>query len=378
MNPILQPNPDFRPDHTRCIVICGEIDQSAVDRLTPQVVSLLGTGRRLTLYIDSPGGSTYHAESISRNVRMLTQDDTTSNRVIGVGLNFVASAAADLLISTDYAILQPHTQILCHGVRRSADGLSVTRETASDLARNLAQSNESYALQTARSAIGRFIFRVVMLRAEFPAIREANPEIEGSDAECFVLALEKRVSPRLSRVLRQALVNILHTELIDLAARKEWMGRTDKPSSDAEFEGMILGCIIKHELEYGGDGFSFRERGLGDVQARLELLTSSHDPAHKAQISRLIQAWGESLLDLAANEELKDIPAAERTAWIENAVQPAMQSLWFFFVALCRLLQENENYMSAEEAYWIGLVDEVIGRSDLLNARMLVEYQTVS
>lgn len=31
--------------------------------------------------------------------------------------------------------------------------------------------------------------------------------------------------------------------------------------------------------------------------------------------------------------------------------------------------------MSADEAYWLGLIDEVIGRTDLPCPRMIVEYQ---
>src|SRR5580698_11665671 len=56
-----------------------------------------------------------------------------------------------------------------------------------------------------------------------------------------------------------------------------------------------------------------------------------------------------------------------------ESVRPILQPVWSFFVALCHALQEGENELTAIDAYWLGLVDEVIGE-ELWNVRDLEEY----
>jgi ATP-dependent protease ClpP protease subunit len=377
-----RPDPDFRPDPGRSIFVTGPIDESTIDRITPEIVRLLGSDAPITVYIDSPGGSTYYAENLNRSLRMIQQDGRGSNRIITAGLNMAASAASDLLIAGDYAIVQPHTVVLCHGVRQASDGSSVTHEAATNLARSLAMSNEQYALQTASSAISRFIFRVVVLRSEFPAIREAESEraVQSSDASCFITALNGRISNHLLALLRQALINRLGTELIDLVAAKQYAAIEEKPKTKLEFEAMLLKCIIDREVEEEAEDeeASFRARGLSEIQAKFEVLVNSHGQNHQAQIDRLVATWGESFLDQTQREQLAQTSEEERPKSLRDMVEPTIQSLWFFFVAVCRLLQENDNYLSAEEAYWMGLVDEIAGRNDLPSPRLFVEYASLS
>jgi hypothetical protein len=46
-----------------------------------------------------------------------------------------------------------------------------------------------------------------------------------------------------------------------------------------------------------------------------------------------------------------------------------------FFVAVCHALQEGENELTATDAYWLGLVDEVVGEQNLLSSRNFREFQ---
>jgi hypothetical protein len=46
--------------------------------------------------------------------------------------------------------------------------------------------------------------------------------------------------------------------------------------------------------------------------------------------------------------------------------------MWFLFFFFCRQLQTGDFPMTATEAYWLGLIDEVIGH-DLVSPRVLVE-----
>ncbi|MEM7010389.1 MAG: hypothetical protein AAF585_02795, partial [Verrucomicrobiota bacterium] len=62
----------------------------------------------------------------------------------------------------------------------------------------------------------------------------------------------------------------------------------------------------------------------------------------------------------------------KKTAVLVESAEPRLHPLWYFVVSLSRCLQEGENSFTPSDAYWLGLVDEVIG-SDLNNMRKLVE-----
>jgi hypothetical protein len=52
-----------------------------------------------------------------------------------------------------------------------------------------------------------------------------------------------------------------------------------------------------------------------------------------------------------------------------------MHPLWYFVVSLFRLLQQGEFTLTPRDAYWLGIVDEVIGATDLPCPRLLLESQ---
>jgi hypothetical protein len=68
------------------------------------------------------------------------------------------------------------------------------------------------------------------------------------------------------------------------------------------------------------------------------------------------------------------VDEAERVELLVENVRPMLQPIWSFFVALCHALQEGENRLTATDAYWLGLVDEVIGK-DLMSLRIFEEFK---
>lgn len=65
----------------------------------------------------------------------------------------------------------------------------------------------------------------------------------------------------------------------------------------------------------------------------------------------------------------------ERADKLVEKVSPLISPLLAFFGALCHALQEGENQLNATDAYWLGLVDEVIGVRELMSLRMIEEYK---
>lgn len=160
------PNKDYRENCDRAIYVTGRIDQNLVDRLTPTINSLrLASCDPITAYIDSLGGSSFHAETIRRLIKAPNPDGGVC-RVITVATGTAASAAADLLTLGDYAIAYPHSSIFYHGTQRSAD-TALTYEVASSLASSLEELNERFAVRLARRAFPRFCIRMSQLKDQF-------------------------------------------------------------------------------------------------------------------------------------------------------------------------------------------------------------------
>jgi ATP-dependent protease ClpP protease subunit len=85
--------------------------------------------------------------------------------------------------------------------------------------------------------------------------------------------------------------------------------------------------------------------------------------------------WGRFSLNEADMEEVESIQdkEAQSKKLIEKA-RPHFEPLFAFLSALCHALQEGErNYLTASDAYWLGLIDEVIGEP-LKCPRLLSEF----
>lgn len=347
---------DFRPDPQRAIYLSGAIDQSTLDRLTPEILRLQALNREpVTLFIDSPGGITFFADRPQQLLTVPDLDSALPCRLITVATGFAASAASDLLMAGDYALAYPHSTILCHGVRQDQSNV-LTHERAVTLAKNLALSNEQYALMLARNSISRLIFRIVSLRSGFPSIRAQNSSVTFNDASCFIYAVRDRLPEHLTNLMRDAQVQSLENDILDLKVSNHFQQLGDPTNLRiAAFEAHILKVILDNELdEHKEHDWSFRTGGLERIEARLVLLVDK--------------------LSTEEETELRNITEELRAEWLFEKVERHLRPIWFFFVSICRLLQEDDYYLSAEEAYWLGLIDEVIGRPDLPSPRILVEH----
>ena len=370
---------DFRPNPDRAIYLTGTIDQLSVDRLTSSIIRLLTSGREpITLYIDSPGGNTFHAGMLLNLLTSIDQNFSPRCRLITVATGFAASAASDLLMAGDYALAYPHSMILCHGVRQAANADMLTHEGAVGLAKNLASTNEQFALELARNSISRFIFRIVFQRSESKIQTGHEQGYAPLNLEGFIdtLQSQSRISFELIKLLRNALTRSKDSEQLDLYVSNSLSQLGNFADMRmALFESHLLKAILDYELEHHSDeSWSFRTDGFGKIEEKFHLLIDRHVSQHDDMVGSLCDRWGEFFLTKEEEEELALKPEESRSEWLLNTVQQRLKPIWFFFVSICRLLQEDDYYLSAEEGYWLGLVDEIIGRSDLPCPRIFVEY----
>jgi hypothetical protein len=253
----------------------------------------------------------------------------------------------------------------------------LTRERAIDLAKSLASTNEQYALQLAHNSIARFMFRYAFLRPEFEGIRADRDGRSLSDASCLLFALQDRVSSQLWSLLTEAMIRSLDNDLLDNRASQIMAAHGSvQELPTASFEALLLNCIVDHLVDNHKDeeGWSLRRAGFNKIEENFEILIDSHADRHKEQIKKLSNRWGEFFLEAAEQSEFSTVAEADRNAWLLNRVEYKIRSVWFLFVSICRLLQESDNFFSAEDAYWVGLIDEIIGRNDLPSPRTFVEF----
>ena len=77
---------------------------------------------------------------------------------------------------------------------------------------------------------------------------------------------------------------------------------------------------------------------------------------------RICDKWPAIFLSADDQAELAAIvDEVERKERQSEKMKTAIRPLWLFFVALCHALQEGENELTATDAFWLGLIDEVIG-----------------
>lgn len=78
------------------------------------------------------------------------------------------------------------------------------------------------------------------------------------------------------------------------------------------------------------------------------------------------------LLTAKDEKELAGLPTDQQAETKQKKLKEAVEPLWFFFFGLCLTLQSGENEMTPLDAYWLGLIDEVIGEQ-LPSPRRLFE-----
>ena len=371
----MRPNWDFRPDPDRGVFVNTAIDQELLDRLTPRIVALQSQSREpITVYIDSPGGSTFTAAVLERLLRTPSIDFDPPCRILTVVTATAASAAADLLSCGDYAIAYPESTVHFHGVRtQPAD--PVTREAAEELSQYLQVRNDSYALALAKRSIGRILFLHLVVRGEFAAWR-ADGNAGASDLECFTGALLARLGPAGGRLVQRAMYKqAQYDRLMGYLERTAFRRRPFlEPMRTAAREAVLLKALVDFELKTNPeDSWTFRRDGLARIGDDFLLLIEFIQRRTDDDLAYLCNRWADYFLSEQEQRDLARLPEREQAAWKMERLRPHLQLLWFFCVSLCQALQEGENELTAVEAYWLGLVDEVLGESQLASMRLLVE-----
>jgi hypothetical protein len=365
-------SPQFRENPDRAIFLTGVIDQQFVDAVTPNILKLRYKNLEpITVYIDSPGGTVTLAENLL-DLLKAKDADGKSCAVITVVTGEASSAAADFLSAGNYAIAYPKARIHFHGSRQGLKR-DLTMEAAVLTARFLREFNERQAIRLANDIVARCMFIYLNLRDSFDKIR-ASADRDMNDITCFSRALFYKLSDQADALPISARRRYERIQGLSDSVFAKVKFKKDERLSDQQKR--ILKEIIDYEHKSGRkkDQFwSFTEENIDRINEDFRLITDFVLGAHNAAVAPLSETYGTFFLTDAHTKYIDEgEDEADRKQRREVLINQQLRPLWYFIISLCRLLQEKENPLTARDAYWLGIVNEVLG-TDLPCIRHVAE-----
>jgi ATP-dependent protease ClpP protease subunit len=367
-------NPEYYPNPRRAVYVQGVIDENLLYRLTPEIISLQAQSREpITVYINSRGGSTRYMEALLDLLRASSISGQPSCRLTTVAVSQAASAAADLLSAGHHALAYPDCLIVYHGVRETSDK-PLTVEETSTIVDRLKGSNEGYAIRLANRADFRAMWRFTSLKDKYDEVREEQKNKQLSNLRCFALYLKDKLSDSGNDVLERARERYgRYNAVLNFVAQN-----TKSPSeykTRAGFEAAQIKAIIKLEqrINKGDKDWGFLSDGINRLTDDFFLLHEYLRTLRSNRFKLTCDLWKEFWLTEEELDEIANLPERERLDATANKMHLHLLPMWSLFVALCHILQYGENQLTAEDAFWLGLIDDVIGVEGLPSLRRLSE-----
>ncbi len=326
----------------------------------PQIVELrLESNEPICVYLDSSGGEVFFANMLMNLIRCPNQDGQRCN-LITVGVGFVASCAADFLALGDYSIIYPTCNVHYHGTRQRDD--EITLQKIPYLAGNLRTTNEQYAFRLAARMFRRMVFHIM----EMMIAQGVKPTPENQ--ELFAVTLVNQGVIGFQNFLAEKLKSL--KELVDHATAKQKKFNELVKSlraSDTAGTGIDIkdqSALFKHllDLELRANPKTELTDILPIIEDDYEQIRDFFLGRYQRNLKGIVHQSGVTFLSPEEKKQWQAEPDKQtKIQFLLKTVSPRLEPLWFLVVSLCRALQEGEFPMNPEEAYWTGLVDEVIG-----------------
>lgn len=374
---MVQPDPNFRADPERGVYVAEQLSHALVAKLSPRILALrVEKAKPITVFINSPGGDIRVLDILDGLLRSRDADGRRA-RIITMAIGNADSAAATLLALGDYAIAQNHSRMHFHGTRLPIVE-ELTAEAASDRAGWLTGLNRNIAMKLAKEVMQRLVFRYVRLQPEFPNAQKRLKAKSLNPIQCFADCIKRRVSPSGDILLDGAIRHMGRLGQISAAIRKAGLQDSD---SRVVSEAKVLRALLSFEInEHRKDEWCLDEFGMQDLWADYFLIRDYIFGEHVRHLATAVESYGPSFLNHEQFVEFlsrQQANAKDAQSWLKPLVESEVREFWYFTVCLCRLMQQGENTLNAADAYWLGVVDEVIG-TDMIGARHLMEQQVTT
>ena len=226
-------------------------------------------------------------------------------------------------------------------------------------------------MDLARSIVFRFMFRFISCESEFDEMRQKHND-PLTDLDCFLAYTAEHLSDQATSLLSTARERSdRYYELLKWVIKK-----SNKSLTKVAREASQIKAIVDFELKNNRrkKDWSFTTEGIHLLTDDFLLLNEYIATLKEESFRNLCVSWGMVSITEEEKKEIAKLPEGKRTNAIIEKFRLPMLPIWTFLVALCHSLQQGENYLSASDAFWLGLIDEIIGAKDLPSSRLISEY----
>lgn len=398
-------------NYERVIFVQGNLDDNLVSNLTPKIVSLRKNSRSpITVFIDSPGGSVTSAEIIRELLETPDQMGRTCwiNTVV---TGQACSAAADLLASGDYIISYPSAYIHFHGIRARTEEITV--EQAGYLQEELMSLNKSAAVRLAVTVFDRMLLNYLKVRGQLQVVRDVlgdqldNFNIllgDGTiDVPAFVFYLLEKVKEPYKNILIDCIHKTSKMSLIVKKFQEEAENQRQLPpivramlkkaGEEEESESkmsireelILLNVLLADKIKENPNwrlttqDFNELEQDFLQLNAMINAGDEVCDRLRKF-VDLFMPPKDQKFFQKHTYEDTVDPKIRERCDAILDRAYSKIEPLWSFSLSLCRTLSMGETPISPVDAWWLGLIDEVLGSPSLTRReiRTDVKYKLIS
>lgn len=364
---------DLLPDFARSVFLQGQINQQLIDQITPRVIELQYQpgNKPITVFIDSPGGDPVLGMRLLDLIRSPRAGGTAGYPVIACITGRSASAAADFAIQSSYSYIANGAVMMCHGTSQGA-GVSVNAQTAEYIANALRRTNERYARDLALAAFPRLLIRFFSSGG-----KELGEFIEdpAKGLPGLVAVLQKQlVSYQLYDLTKRALGR--QEAIRNLSAKvSAELSKKGNPARH-DHEAAIIRTVLNEKLKTARSSkTSLAHGGIDAVVADFQLLHDYYFGPLNLTTRNWVRQYGVMFLKPDEAQHFQMTAFSDDAAkgdWLMQRAGPRIRQLWYFSVSVARLLQEEDFEFGAHDAYWLGLVDEVMGEN-LPSLRLLTQ-----
>jgi ATP-dependent protease ClpP protease subunit len=380
------PKDEWLFDATRSVTIGGPIDDGLAVTATPRILELKADPEKpLVVLIDSPGG---RLDRTGQLLEALFLENRPGERcpVFAVATGHAMSAAADLLVAADFAAALPACRILCHGGRTFEQEL--TEGASVEHGANLNYLNAAAAKWLARHIFRRNLDTYRRVEPQFPALGPAGTRYddvvasewssEVVDIRRLASAIWSKLPDGLANVVDEAVASMAMVSAVRRAiSAGDMSGGVDAivthedadRRDDLRHRFAVLSALLSLRMQSDPE-FELDFLALTDVASDLAYYVEAtsgnfEDEALFLTTENAEIFFGASDLEVATKiaERGDEQPAADIArfdAILERAYARAAP-LWAFSLGVARLFQRTEIELDAESAWWLGLIDHVLG-----------------
>jgi hypothetical protein len=288
--------------------------------------------------------------------------------VVMVGDGFLRSAASCLVVMGHYAYVTRKARLGFHGVRY--DQMHVLKpiigEEAMLMAVRLDGENRRIACKMAEVVIYRVLHRVYDFQQTRKGTEGSSPKQSSNFEDDFLDYIRARLSSESHRSLIDD--SRKYTKMI-LALKDHFQptGFSCEPATLAVNQARMFKAIITYRLKQClNEDWIIDETAAAELTLDYLFLQDHLFGRHFRLVQELAKIFGPHFLtqnELSRHQSISQEDTIAAAAYLEKTAGEALWRFWCFTTALCRRLLLHEITLSAADAYWLGLIDEVLDTS---------------